>query len=159
MIKFHGWEKKPRTALRFIKAGDVFMFKLTCKEAWGLGRIMTDTPIGKIVEVFDICLDSPEFHKNIDELKRIVPPFILDSYMMFDRKRQGDWRIVGHQNDYVPRDIENIFFVGGAKNHHFLVDFFGNTKKISNEEAKKYPTESPCLEYAVQPAFTEKYGK
>ncbi len=27
MIKIWGWEKKPRTMLRFLKSGDIFCFK------------------------------------------------------------------------------------------------------------------------------------
>ncbi|WP_408603357.1 Imm26 family immunity protein, partial [Salmonella enterica] len=38
--KFWGWDKKPRTMLRFVKPGDIFCFKLD-EDRYCFGRIIT----------------------------------------------------------------------------------------------------------------------
>lgn len=57
MIKIWGWEKKPRTMLRFLKIGGIFCFKYD-DHTYCFGRIMAHV-IVHIVEIFDYVSDQP----------------------------------------------------------------------------------------------------
>lgn len=69
-------------------------------QRYGVGRIMTQNSLGHVAETFDKILTSPDV-KSLS-FSRLGDPVILDSYSLFDRKLEGDWRIVAHQIDYEP---------------------------------------------------------
>ena len=93
MIKIWGWEKKPRTMLRFLKSGDIFCFKYD-DHTYCFGRIMSKV-IFHIVEIFDYTSDQPIItEKDILRSGRLlVTP--LDTYSLFDRKSEG--RVAYHR--------------------------------------------------------------
>ncbi|WP_373233276.1 Imm26 family immunity protein [Cohnella sp.] len=89
-IKIQGWEKKPRTTLRGIKVGDIFMLSLG-DLTFAAGRILSKTSIGHGAEFFDLLLTRPEFSAaDIESSRRACPPVIIDSYWVFDRKLDYD---------------------------------------------------------------------
>ncbi|CNL83864.1 immunity 26/phosphotriesterase HocA family protein [Yersinia aldovae] len=142
-IKLHGWNKKVRTMLRFIKPGDIFCFKLDDGK-YCFGRIISKIVTGHVAEVFDYTSSIPEIsEEEILNSKRLVEPIILDSYTLFDKKLEGEWRIIGSQNDYIPKDVSNIYFSYGVANSCKKVDIYDNETSITELESKGIPRLSP----------------
>lgn len=84
--KFWGWDKKPRTMLRFVKPGDIFCFKLD-EDRYCFGRIITLMTVGHLSELFDIIKKSPGITElEISNARRIIEPIIVDTYSLFDKK-------------------------------------------------------------------------
>lgn len=145
-LVIYGWEKKKRTLLRNIKPGDIFCFALG--ENYRFGRIMTRNRFGHVAEIFEEISNSPTL-PELNFEKRIGRPIILDSYGLFDKKIEGDWRIVAHQEAYQPRPDEAIRFTYGKKGNCKKVDIFDNDEDITESEAKKLPKYSPMGESGV----------
>ncbi len=147
-IKIWGWDKKKRTMLRFIKSGDIFCFELKSQQ-YCFGRIMAKTVVGHIAEIFDyISSDTFMNAEIIEKSSRLMPLIVLDSYTLFDNKRSGDWRIVGHQENYTPNDVEDIYFTYGLGSGCKKVDVFGNATPIHESDQEKYILLAPrCDEY------------
>jgi len=145
-IKYYGWDKKPRTMLRYIKPGDIFSF---LKDGtYRFGRIMTKNRLGHVAELFEYYSNEPDPSK-LTSTKRVGYPIILDSYSLFDRKREGDWRVVGHQEDYVPPQDEPMRFTLGMGGGCKKVDIFDNETPISESEAKQLKNYAPLGEARV----------
>lgn len=142
----YSWEKKKKTLLRNIKPGDIFCFALG--DVYHFGRIMTRNRLGHVAEIFEETSNSPAL-PELNFEKRIGRPVILDSYGLFDRKIEGDWRIVARQEAYQPRSDEAIHFTLGMKGDCKKVDIFDNEEAITESEAKKLPDYSPMGEYDV----------
>ncbi|MBP2836578.1 Imm26 family immunity protein [Dickeya parazeae] len=147
MIRFNfwGWDKKKRTKLRFIKPGDIFCFKLD-EDKYCFGRIISKIMTGHVAEIFNLTASEPIITDGqILESKRLMDPIVLDSYTLFDRQieQDADWRIIGHQENYIPTNIEDVFFTYGVECSCKKVDVFGNEVSITEEEAKKIPELSP----------------
>src|SRR5687767_3004002 len=88
--KKSGWNAKPRTRLRYIKPGDLFMFRLDDSKH-GVGRIISKVSLGHVAEFFEVTLNSPELQGfDLARVKRRGLPVVLDSYSLFDRKIEGD---------------------------------------------------------------------
>lgn len=144
-----GWDKKPRTLLRYIDAGQIFCFKLEDNK-FCFGRIMTYNNVGHIAEFFDYCSNTPEITKEIIESSERVAVEIISSYTLFDRKTEGEWRIIGNCGNYIPTDVENIIFYYGLGSGTRLTDYFGHEKFVPLSEAKKYPPLSACGDYQIR---------
>jgi hypothetical protein len=131
------WTKKKRTMMRNIKSGDVFCFEYS-ENSYCFGRIIAI--IDKtfyISEIFDYVSDNPLItEKEINCSKRMFYPVNLDVYSLFDRKLYGDWRIIGHYNDFIPPDAERLFFRAGMPPVAKKMDIFGNLMPISPKEEK-----------------------
>ncbi|WP_349975517.1 Imm26 family immunity protein [Pseudomonas sp. WHRI 8519] len=138
-IQFFGWDKKAKTALRSIKIGDIFCFVINGR-GYGVGRIMTRNSLGHVAEIFDVVTQEP----NINEIpeKRFARPVILDSYSLFDRKTEGDWRIIAHDLEYQPSVEEPVRFVYGVADNVKLVDIFDNEVPFSGAKAS-FPLYAP----------------
>lgn len=148
MIKIWGWEKKPRTMLRYIKIGDIFSFKYD-DHTYRFGRIMARRTF-YIVEIFDYASDQPIISEDdIRNANRLLA-IPLDVYSLFDRRTEGEWRIIGHQEDYTPEQAEDIWFSWGIGSGCRKSDIFGNTVFISEEEWKSLPFLSPNGDYFVK---------
>ncbi|WP_051227894.1 Imm26 family immunity protein [Oceanospirillum beijerinckii] len=147
-IKIWGWGKKERTMLRFLKPGDIFCFLISdktfsiglTKEVYGFGRLIAKSKAGHVAEIFDFFSNSPDFNELlIEDFKRVCRPLILDSYVLFDRKMIGDWRIIGRHEDYEHRGDEDVFFVWGDPSSPKKSDIYGNSSDATEEEFNKYP--------------------
>lgn len=156
-IKFWGWDKKPRTMRRFVKPGDIFCFHVD-DEHYLFGRIMTKIITGHVAEIFNFISTTPEItEEKIYNAKRIISPIVIDTYSLFDRKEENsDWRIIGHQNDYMPNNVENIYFTYGIGNSCKKVDVFGNETPICETEAEKIPWLSPLGDFDVKEILLNK---
>jgi len=131
-----GWEKKKRTMLRYIKAGDVFCFQYD-ENTFCFGRIMLRlVRFATIAEIFDYVSDKPVISmEDIDNGCRMFPPINLDVYTLFDRKLEGEWRMVGRYEDFILEDVDDVFFAYGDS-PAMKLDMHGNEAAITNEEAK-----------------------
>lgn len=119
--KFWGWDKKPRTMLRFVKPGDIFCFKLD-EDRYCFGRIITLMTVGHLSELFDIIKKSP----GITELE-------------ISNAR----RIIEHQVNYNPKNLDGIYFALGIDDSCKKKDCYGNDFLISESEWKTLPKLSP----------------
>lgn len=154
-IKIWNWEKKERTMIRFIKNGNIFCFKLDDK-GYCFGRIIAKTDLGHLAEIFDYISDRPIIDAdNVEKASRLVEPIVLDSYILFDRKMVGDWRIVGYQEDYMAPDYGDIYLTFGDDKDRKKVDLYGNVTKINAEEHLKYIILSPRADYWVKRLIQE----
>ncbi|PIT55385.1 immunity 26/phosphotriesterase HocA family protein [Snodgrassella alvi] len=149
-FKLWSWDKKPRTMLRFIKAGDIFCFKLD-EQRYCFGRIIIKFMVGHVAELFDNISNSPAISEaEIKQAQRLIEPVILDSYSLFDRKSEGDWRIIGHQQNYVPTDMDGVYFTYGVQQWCKKVDIWGNKIPISEKEATSLPDVAPLGDYNIR---------
>lgn len=65
---------------------------------------------------------------------------IISEVINFQDKLDGDWRIIGYQEDFtIPDDLLDVHFVFGMENFYKITDLFGNSTKIVNEDMVKYP--------------------
>lgn len=119
--KFWGWDKKPRTMLRFVKPGDIFCFKLD-EDRYCFGRIITLMTVGHLSELFDIIKKSP----GITELE-------------ISNAR----RIIEHQVNYNPKNLDGIYFALGIGDSCKKKDCYGNDFLILESEWKTLPKLSP----------------
>lgn len=151
-FKFWGWDKKPRTMLRYIKPGDIFCFRLDDKR-YCFGRIISKIFIGHVAEFFSFTSSIPEVNAEcIGSSKRIIAPIVIDSYSLFDKKIEdgSDWRIIGHQNDYMPTNVDNIYFAYGVESSCKKIDVWGNETPISEGESEKLPQLSPKGDFNIK---------
>lgn len=138
-----GWDTKSRTMLKHIKPGDLFAFVLGDGK-YGFGRIISSVSLGHVAEFFDRIADDPDFENSgIVKCKRLKQPVVLDSYSLFDKKMEGDWRIVAHQEKFEPTDIDGIFFTYGDGAGRRKIDVFGSESPVSENEANALPFYSP----------------
>lgn len=160
-FKFWGWDKKPRTMLRFVKPGDIFWFKLD-EGKYCFGRIMSLMTVGHVAEFFDIFMESPTISESdLNNSKRIIKPIIIDSYSLFDKKIEegSDWRIVGHQDNYTPENIDDIYFAFGIGDFCKKKDFFGNVTSISEREWELLPKLSPKSNFDIKKLLSKRIKK
>lgn len=160
-FKFWGWDKKPRTMLRFVKPGDIFCFKLDDKK-YAFGRVMSLMTVGHLSEIFNISSSYPVITESeIESAKRINGPIIIDTYSLFDKKIESgsDWRIIGHQSNYLPKNIDDVFFAFGVGDSCKKKDFHGKVSNISEEEWKILPKLSPKGDFDIKNLLADLYKK
>lgn len=119
--KFWGWDKKPRTMLRFVKPGDIFCFKLD-EDRYCFGRIITLMTVGHLSELFDIIKKSP---------------------VITELEISNARRIIEHQVNYNPKNLDGIYFALGIGDSCKKKDCYGNDFLISESEWKTLPKLSP----------------
>lgn len=156
-VKIWGWDKKKRTMLRFIKSGDIFCFPYD-ESKYCFGRIISKIMTGHVAEIFDYMSTDPIINERIlNNSNRLMQVVILDSYSLFDRKSEGDWRIIGHEDNYVPQNVEDIYFTYGVALSCKRMDIFSeNIIPIEESEKSKYIEISPNGDIDVKRLVTEK---
>ena len=159
MIKIWGWEKKPRTMLRYIKPGDIFCFRYD-DYTYCFGQIIAKVMFF-IAKIFTYTSDKPVISEDvIRNGSRLTELAVLDAYSLFDRKTEGEWRIIGHQENYTVSDAEGIYFAWGIGSECRKSDIFNNTIEISEEEWKALPMLAPHGDYNIKSQFVDDiYGK
>jgi len=148
MLKLWGWEKKPRTMLRYIKTGDIFCFRFD-DHTYCFGRIMAKV-IFHIAEFFDYTSEQPVISEDSIYHAGRLAVIPLDTYSLFDRRSEGEWRIIGRQENYVPEHAEDIWFSWGIASGCRKSNVFDQTVFISEEEWKTLPSLSPSGDYDVK---------
>lgn len=154
-IEIWGWDKKPRTMLRYLDPGQIFCFQFD-ENKYCFGRLMTHCAVGHIAEFFDFISSLPEITAERIKKSKRTEIAILDSYSLFDRKTEGEWRIIGICNNYIPTDVENIIFYFGVGDVLTLIDFFYRMKSVPKDEAMKFPPQSPFGDYLIKKLLADK---
>lgn len=146
--------------LRFIKPGDIFGFHYN-EETYCFGRIMTKIITGHVVEIFDFMSSEPVINEEeLNKSSRLMQVIIVDSYGLFDRKSEGDWRIIGHEDDYIPQDVENIYFTYGVAASCKRMDIFSqNVTSIKQSEKLKYIEVSPKGDMFIKKSVAEQLNQ
>ncbi|MEN3752093.1 immunity 26/phosphotriesterase HocA family protein [Mangrovibacter sp. SLW1] len=138
--------------LRFVKPGDIFCFRINDNK-YAFGRIVSKITTGHVAEVFDLFLPKPIIEgKEIINAQRAFPPLVIDTYGLFDKKIEtnGDWRIIGHQESYTPKDMDGVYFAFGIGDSCKKKDIFGNVFSITEDEAELLPELSPHTDYDIK---------
>lgn len=149
-IKLWRWEEKPRTMLRYVKPGNIFCFRYN-EQRYGFGRIIAKAIAGHIAEIFDYTSADPVIgEEEIVNSSRMLRPVVIDTYRVFDRKREGDWRIIGYQKDYRPSDVDGIYFTYGVGGNCKITDVYGNEFFIDESEAERYPLLAPLADRGIK---------
>lgn len=151
-MKINGWNSKKRTMLRYIKNGDIFCFNID-KKKYGFGRIIEKISGGHVAEIYSQIKTEPTIsEEEIENADRIMPPIVIESYGLFDKKRNGEWQIIGNDPTYVPEDYDKIFFYYGAapndlKKENVKGEF---VSMISEDEAKTMERSGPLFDAHIK---------
>lgn len=107
--------------------------------------------VGHFAEIFDyISNDTVIEMDDIKNASRLTSIVILDSYSLFDRKTEGEWRIIGRQEDYTPTDAEDIYFAWGIGSGCRKSNIFDDTISISEEESRSLPKLSSTGDWVIR---------
>lgn len=157
-IDLWGWDKKKRTMIRFIKAGDIFCFKIN-DSLYGYGQIISIIDIGFIAEILGYSSSPYDVTEHeIEDGERVLYPLFIDAYILFDRKTEegSDWRIIGRQHNFILKNIENVFFTYGEGSGCKKINVFGEVVAITPEEASTLPFISPKRDFQIKKILNEK---
>ena len=146
-IKLWGWDKKPRTMLRYTKVGDIVCFELdSTGTRFGYGQIISKLNGGHPFKGFDIVHDHPDdiTVEEIKNAKQFGDILVLDVYSTLDYKKflqNGEWRVIGHQADFelLQADLDSVFFQTGTPGMMKKVNLIDEETSISDKEATKFP--------------------
>lgn len=141
------------------KAGDLFAFKLDDGK-FAFGRVVSKVSIGAVVELFDYFSDMPIF--DYSKLgKWVTSPVTIDSYGLLDTGKDGDWRVIGHTDDFTPGEqFKNIRFVYGSPPHALTaVDIFDKEEPITERAAAGLPFYSARRDWHVKELLKEKLNE
>ena len=130
--------------LRYINGGDFFCFELPDGKGYGCGRVVAKLSIGHAVEVYEGVEPLPQFSSGWFD-KKVSFYEIIDSYSLFDRKKEGDWRILvtscALSVDY---DFDAAWFGYGTKGGRQKVNLAGSRFDCSEEEYASLPAFRPA---------------
>lgn len=165
-LKIWGWDKKERTMLRFLKSGDIFCFLLSestfalglNKNMYGFGRIIAKVNLGHTAEIFNYFSHKPEIDENIIKTYgRAFRPIILSSYILFDRKTIGDWRIIGKEEKYIHSGDDDVFFIWGDPSSPKKSNIYGKSSIATKDDVNIYPYEVAETDKTIKNSlFTDK---
>lgn len=151
-LKIWGWNKKPRTMLRYIRPGDLFCLRLD-EGKYAFGRIVSKIFGGHVAEFFDFFSPAPDAAiSSLGGAKATLSPTLIDAYSLFDKKVEegSDWRIIGCQENYVPVDLDDVYFVYGLEGLCKKIDIFDRETAASVFDQMKYPRLSPLGDHDVR---------
>ena len=150
-IRLWGWDKKPRTMLRYIKVGDIVCFEINSSgDKFGYGQIIAELSTGRAFRTFNIIHSDP-MDITIDEIEnsnQFGKTFVLDAYGTLDDKKliqNGEWRIIGRQENFelTEDEINNVFFEYGNKGMKQKKNLLNQNVSISDAEAENYVSSGP----------------
>ena len=151
-IKLWGWDKKPRTMLRYIKVGDIICYESNDNDSLSFryGQIIAKLTSGHVFRGFDVQHQNPDdiTAGEITTAKQYGKIFVLDVYTTLDKKKylkNGEWRVIGRENNFKlnSNEIKKVFFSFGVKGMKYRVDLLDNTVPISDVEAENYISSGP----------------
>jgi hypothetical protein len=156
-VTSYDWDRKKRTPLRSVRPGDYFCFALP-SGGFGAGMVISRVSIGHAVEIFDARVAEPRWS---DEWREYPIAFreIIDSYSLFDRKKEGDWRIVA-SSVLEDRDTDRAtWFAYGSPGDRVKVNLLGERSPCSEEEYDALPRYRPAGEKTVLAQFDSAPGR
>lgn len=150
-IQLWGWNKKPRTMRRFLNAGDIFCFKY--HNQYGFGKLLCKSLLGHYAEIFNYFSEQPDIkEKDILKSKRLLPPLIMNTYILFDRKLEGDWRIIGKQLNFkLTQEDKELYYRWGIYPFLKISNMTEEiTKDIPVSDIMNYPLQSPYIDSSLK---------
>ncbi len=135
--------------------GDIFAFRIN-EELFGFGRLVASVSIGMVAEIFDYFSKQPILDLSKTN-KWLIKPLILDTCSLFERKIEGDWRIIGHLDDNnIDDKFKDIKFIYGMPPKQLMaVSIDDSEQPISQQEAASFRRYSPCGDYDVKQLLKE----
>jgi hypothetical protein len=135
--------------------GDIFAFKIN-EELFGFGRLVANVSIGMVAEIFHYFSKQPILDLSKTN-EWVIQPLILDTYSLFERKIEGDWRIIGHLDDNnLDEKFKDIKFVYGMPPKQLMaVSIDDSEQPISQQESASFRRYSPCGDYDVKQLLQE----
>lgn len=143
-IELWGWDKKPRTMLRYVKVGDIVCFEIDRSgNKFGYGQLIARLTGGFVFKGLNITHDHAD-SITVEELQKaesLGSMYLLDVYGTLDNKKylhDGDWRIIGHEKDFrlSEKDINTVFFEYGANGVKKKVSLLNEHTPITDKEAE-----------------------
>ncbi|GAB0171118.1 Imm26 family immunity protein [Lysinibacillus sp. CTST325] len=102
-----------KTSKSKFQVGDIFSLKLDNHE-YAFGRCISQISLGHIVEIFDYFSEEIIFDTNITE-KRLFEPIPIDTWGLFGkRKKEGIWKVIGHEDSFKPENVDYLRYWGMA---------------------------------------------
>lgn len=142
-IRSFDWVDRKRTMLKKIMPGDYFCFELPGLIGFGCGRILAKVSLGHSAAFFSGVLAQPFF--STDWVGEVSFFDIVDSYSLFDRKKEGDWRIVaGSDISEESFDFCSAWFGYGTLGDRQKVNLAGKKLPCSEEEYRLLPAYRPA---------------
>ncbi len=162
-IKLWDWDKKPRTMKRYLGRGDIFCFVYD-DNRFCFGRIIEinlDRLSFCVAEIFDHISETPTIdEQTIVNAGRIIPPININACVLFDQKLMGgDWRIIGHQDDYLAPDYDELYIGRGQEGDWKKADLRGVITEASKEEYDKCISNISMTDYTVKELLKGFYGE
>lgn len=148
-IYLNGWEKKPRTKLSSLVVGDVFALAVD-RGGYAFGRLVSRIPGGYLVEVFNIVKNAPVIDAaEYVDLKVLIRPMAIDCYGLFDRKIEGDWRVIGRDVGYKYPAPDTCLLKYGAMGDYKYINVLGERVEYLGDP-EDVPLMSISGDYHVQ---------
>lgn len=150
-IKLWGWNKKPRTMLRYVKVGDIVCFEIDKSGSkFGYGQIIANLNSGHPFKGFNIVHNNANdiTIEEFENAEKLGDVFVLDVYTTLDQKKylqNGEWRVIGHKSNFrlLNSDISSVFFQYGSTGMKKKVNLLDEETPISDEEASKLVSLGP----------------
>jgi len=131
--------------------GDFFCFELEAG-GFGCGRILAKVSLGHSVEIFSGVENSPDYTPAW--LKKGVAFYdIVDSYSLFDKKKEGDWRVVASGNLDSDFDFDAAFFGYGTRGDRQKVNLAGTRSPCDEEVYLTLPPYRPAGNKSIVAKF------
>lgn len=147
-MRYFEWSDRKRTMLKKIVPGDYFCFELPGSSEFGCGRIIAKVSLGHSAVFFSGSLLQPSF--PVDWIEEISFFDIIDSYSLFDRKKEGDWRIVAAADiSEESFDLCSAWFGYGTPGDRHKVNLAGKELPCSEEEYRLLPPYRPAGNKAI----------
>lgn len=143
------WDSKPRTMLRFLKPGDRFAFE-TSPGRFGQGTLLAKVSLGHSAEIYPALVSDPADTSAWDD--GAEPAFfeILDTYSLFDRRREGDWQRIATDAAVPSRPAHRSTRFGyGSPGDGQSTDLFGHRAPVDEHEFARLPRYRPAGHRAV----------
>ncbi|MFJ4048250.1 Imm26 family immunity protein [Pseudomonas hunanensis] len=146
-----GWQKKTRTTLKNIKAGDIFCFTQE-DEGYYFGQIISKIITGHVAEIFRMVKKDPLITPvELEHIEPLTDPVVLDSYSLFDKKTDpaGEWRIIGHQEALQTNRFKNYYFAYGTPESWTKISALNVKEEASEHEIANLPPLTPLNNYKI----------
>lgn len=130
--------------LKSLLPGDRFAFEIAPGH-YGQGTLIAKVSMGHSVEIHPGVVSDPNDMASWDEA--IAPAFveIIDSYSLFDRRREGDWQRIATDSAPPARDEHrSVAFAYGSPGDRYRVDVQGRTSAIDEDEFMRLPRYRPA---------------
>ncbi len=102
-----------KTSKGKFQIGDIFSLKLNNGE-FAFGRCISEISLGHIVEIFNYFSEENKFNTTFTE-QRLFEPIPIDTWGLFGRrKKEGNWQVIGHEENFIPKNVEHLRYWGMA---------------------------------------------